>query len=502
MPSLNSKLYTAEQVRELDRFAIRNHGIPGYELMQRAGRGAFIHLQGLLASAGEVDGNTSRRVLVVCGGGNNAGDGYVIAALAKTKGYAVDVVGLVSPDKLQGDALQAAQAWCNLGGQVRTIEQVDIDGYNVIVDAILGIGLQRPVEGVFRDMIELINQVARPVLAVDIPSGLNADTGQPLEVAVKADATVTFIGLKQGLFTGRAAEYTGTVYCETLDVPAGVFDTQAPSAELITEDEVRVMLPRRPRYAHKGDYGHVLIIGGDMGMAGAVHMAASAALRTGAGLVSVATRPAHAASLVSRCPELMCHGVEAPEDLEPLLKKATVIAIGPGLGRTGWARGLLARVLDSRHPLVVDADGLNLLAEEPVARGNWILTPHPGEAARLLGTHATAVQNDRFAAIRALAGRYAGTVVLKGAGTLVAATEERPVGVCALGNPGMASGGMGDVLTGIIAGLLAQTGDLTAAARAGVWLHARAADCAAEQGERGMLATDVLPFIRQFANPR
>lgn len=499
MPSLNSRLYTAEQVRKLDRCAIENYGIPGYELMQRAGRVAFTHLQRMLT--GGNNGKTRHRILVACGGGNNGGDGYVIATLAKTKGYAVDLIALVAPEKLRGDALQAAKAWGALGGRINTLAQTGIGGYDAIVDAILGTGLQRPVEGAFGEMIELINTADRPVLAIDIPSGLNADTGQPMEAAVKADVTVTFIGLKQGLFTGRAADYTGKVFYEPLDVPEALFDMQSPSAQLITDSEVSNILAPRNRSSHKGDYGHVLMLGGDAGMAGAVYMAGSGALRAGAGLVSIATRRMHAASFGFSRPEFMCHGVDAPEELEPLLRKATVIAVGPGLGRTGWGRALLAKALDSRHPLVMDADGLNLLAEEPVARGNWILTPHPGEAARLLDTHIADIQHDRFAAVRALADRYRGTMVLKGAGTLVASEDRRPVGVCSLGNPGMASGGMGDVLTGVIAGLLAQTGDLTAAARAGVWLHAQAADSAAEQGERGMLAMDLLPFIRQFANP-
>lgn len=498
---LNSKLYTAAQVREMDRCAIQDHGIPGYELMQRAGRAAFVYLERMLAEAGDQEGKPGRRVLVVCGGGNNAGDGYVIAALAKTRGCAVDVVALMPPDQLRGDALHAAQAWHKLGGRTHTLEQAGFSGFDAIVDAILGTGLQRPVEGAFGEAIERINESGCPVLAVDVPSGLNADTGQPMGIAVKAYATVTFIGMKQGLFTGRAADYTGRVYYETLAVPDTVLNAQSPAAELIGENEVSRTLPARRRSAHKGDFGHVLVIGGDLGMAGAAYMAGSGALRAGAGLVSVATRQAHVASFVSGRPELMCHGVEKPEELESLLERATVIAIGPGLGRTAWGQGLLASALKRRQPLVMDADALNLLAENPVARGNWILTPHPGEAARLLATHTSDVQNDRFAAARMLAGRYGGAVVLKGAGTLVASAEQQAVGVCTLGNPGMASGGMGDVLTGVIAGILAQAGELTAAARVGVWVHARAADRAAEQGERGMAATDLLPFVRRSANP-
>jgi NAD(P)H-hydrate epimerase len=230
-------------------------------------------------------------------------------------------------------------------------------------------------------------------------------------------------------------------------------------------------------------------------------MAGEAAARSGAGLVSVATRPEHAALLSVARPELMCHGVATAAELGPLLERATVVAVGPGLGRARWAAGLLGRVLESGLPLVVDADALNLLAEEPVRRDRWVLTPHPGEAARLLGSTAARVQADRFAAARELQARYGGVVVLKGAGTLVEAGGTRPPGVCTEGNPGMASGGMGDVLTGLVAGLLAQGLDAPDAAETAVCVHGEAADRAAGRGERGVLATDLFDEIRALVNP-
>ncbi|HEX7027170.1 MAG TPA: NAD(P)H-hydrate epimerase, partial [Gammaproteobacteria bacterium] len=353
MGCLSPKLYTAAQVREMDRHAIMDHGISGYELMERAGRAAFVHLQRMLTDTGSTD-TAGHKILVVCGGGNNGGDGYVIASLAKTKGYPVDIVALVPPEKLQGDALRAATVWRGLGGSTRTAGQIEFAGYHVVVDAILGTGLQRPVEGEFRSLIERINAAPCRVLAVDIPSGLNADTGQPMGVAVEAEVTVTFVGLKQGLFTGSAADYAGRIYHETLNVPNVIFEAQQPSAELIIESEVNTILPPRPRGSHKGDYGHVLIIGGDFGMAGAAYMAGSGALRAGAGLVTIATRREHAVSLGGGRPELMCHGVEAPDELEPLLRKASVVAVGPGLGRSAWGRSMLTKTLDSHHRLVLD----------------------------------------------------------------------------------------------------------------------------------------------------
>ncbi|MDX1656601.1 MAG: NAD(P)H-hydrate dehydratase, partial [Candidatus Competibacteraceae bacterium] len=248
-------------------------------------------------------------------------------------------------------------------------------------------------------------------------------------------------------------------------------------------------------------YGHVLVVGGDLGTAGAARMAAESAARCGAGLTSVATRPEHAALAALR-PELMFHGVQGPKQLAPLLEKASVVALGPGLGRQDWGYGLWRAVLEGEGALVVDADGLNLLAVEPRRRDNWVLTPHPGEAARLLDCSPQDIQKDRFAAARELVDRYGGVVVLKGAGSLVAGPDEPPT-IIGAGNPGMASGGMGDVLTGVIAALLAQGLTPWQAARSGAWVHARAADLAArEGGERGLLALDLLPYLRSGVNPR
>jgi len=251
---------------------------------------------------------------------------------------------------------------------------------------------------------------------------------------------------------------------------------------------------------HKGDAGHVLVIGGDRGMPGAARMAGEAAYRAGAGLVILATHPEHAAQISAARPELMTYGVESAADLRPLFARADVIAIGPGLGGGEWGRVLFGAVLDTRLPIVVDADALNSLAADPVMHDGWILTPHPGEAARLLGMSKEEVQADRFAAVREMVASYGGVCVLKGAGTLVASLYNGAIAVCDRGNPGMASGGMGDVLTGVIAGLRAQGLSSVDAARLGVWLHAAAGDDAAATGEIGLLASDLLPFIRARLN--
>jgi len=258
------------------------------------------------------------------------------------------------------------------------------------------------------------------------------------------------------------------------------------------------LLSPRPRDAHKGLFGHVLVVGGDYGMGGAVRMAGEAALRVGAGLVSVATRLEHVAGIIAGRPELMCHGVKSPKDLQKLLQRATVIALGPGLGQSMWSKKLFAALVKAKQPKILDADALNLLAQNPHKRKDWILTPHVGEAARLLNCSREKIQQDRLAAVKALQNKFGGVIILKGAGTLVLAAE---VKICKAGNPGMASGGMGDVLTGVIAGLLAQGLDLAQAAEMGVCIHAMAGDLAAqERGERGLLAMDLMFYLQQYAN--
>jgi NAD(P)H-hydrate epimerase len=463
--------------------------------MQRAGGAAYATLSRILADA------HGKRLLVICGGGNNGGDGYVVARIARLAGYQVALLPLVEEQELKGDALTAAQQWSEVYGPTVSLAEVDFNVYDVIVDAIFGTGLQREVTGKFREAIARINAASRPVLAIDIPSGLSADTGQPLGIAVQADYTISFIGLKQGLFTGLAADYCGRIEYAGLSVPAAVFDAVPCLAQRLSPSIVRRVLPKRRRCAHKGDFGHVLVIGGDKGMAGAAMMAGFAALRTGAGLVTLATHPEHAASASIRQPELMSYGIENARQLKPLLEKATVVAIGPGLGDSDWAQQLFARALDSSLPLVVDADALNLLAENQSTRGNWILTPHPGEAARLLGCTNSDIQTDRYAAVRELVDRYQAVTVLKGAGTLIAAPADPVVWVCDRGHPGMASGGMGDVLTGVIAAVLAQCNNAPDAARTGVCVHAIAAEHAAVTGERGIVATDLLiPLQAQVNN--
>ena len=492
MSDLPERLYGPTQVRELDRRTIEERGIPGYTLMTRAAEFTY---RAICERWG------ASRLTVFCGAGNNAGDGYVIARLALESGAGADVLYLVDSDELVGDAARAAADFAASGGSCRAFQKGMPIHATVVVDALLGTGLDRAVSGRFAEAVDAINATGLPVCSVDVPSGLSADTGQVLGVAVKADVTASFVGMKAGLLTGSGPACCGTVLYDSLGAPDEVFEGVPVKAWRMNRAELSEAFPRRPGDAHKGLYGHVLVVGGGPGMPGAARLAGEAALRAGAGLVSVATRPEHVAAIAAGCPELMCKGVESAADLNPLLDRATVVALGPGLGQSDWSRALQEAVMASALPLVVDADGLNLLAKAPVARGNWILTPHPGEAARLLQQQTARIQSDRFSAVAGLAERFEAVAVLKGAGSLVAAPG-RDIVLCDAGNPGMAVAGMGDVLTGLIAGIFAQISDLYAAARLAVLVHGLAGDDASAAGERGMLASDLFAPIRSRINPR
>ncbi|HHL45319.1 MAG TPA: NAD(P)H-hydrate dehydratase [Gammaproteobacteria bacterium] len=488
MQEISRNLYRADQVRELDRIAIEQFGIPGFELMNRAGCVAFERLRLRWPDA--------RRIAVLCGTGNNGGDGFVLARCVREAGMDVVVYQVGDAGRLSGDALQAKQLAEQLGITPEAWHRQALDAFDVLVDGLLGTGLRGEVSKQWAAAIEAINRSDVSVLALDIPSGLAADTGSPLGVAVRAQLTVTFIGRKQGLYTGEGPACCGEVLFESLDVPVQVYQTVPPAALLLVE---RQKLPPRSRSAHKGKFGHVLVVGGDYGMSGAARLAGEAALRAGAGLVSIATRRTHSALLNLSRPELMCHGTEQADELYPLLERATVVVTGPGLGQRRWGREMLKAVLGSQLPLVMDADALNLLATQPHMRNDWILTPHPGEAARLLQMSPADVQADRFGAVQALQNHFGGVCVLKGAGTLVYSQGVVPK-VCSAGNPGMASGGMGDVLSGVIGSLLAQKIPLVEAAEQGVLIHALAADRAAVAGERGLLAHDLMPHLRKLVN--
>ncbi len=459
--------------------------------MERAGTAAYQVMRSTWPYA--------KKITVVCGNGNNGGDGYVVAKLAYEDGCHVRLLHIDTLERLQGEARQAADALIATGFKPEAYTKEKLDNADVLVDALLGTGLDRKVSGKLEAVINDINALDTPVLSIDIPSGLNADTGHVMGVSVKADLTISFIGLKQGLFTGQGREYAGEIVFSDLEVPEKIYKDIIPASRRIDLTLLYSLLSARPRSAHKGHFGHVLVVGGDSGYAGAVRMAGEAAARTGAGLVSLATRVEHAAIISMARPEIMSHGVESTGQLLPLLERVNVVAIGPGLGQSQWASTLLSMVLESDLPIVMDADALNLLALEPTRNERWILTPHPGEAARLLDCDTAVIQADRFNTALKLQRRYGGVIVLKGSGTVIV-DQDGDIGVCSAGNPGMASGGMGDILTGVIAGLVAQGLGLRDAARVGVCLHAAAGDEAAREGERGLLACDLMPVLHRLVN--
>ncbi|WP_223532234.1 NAD(P)H-hydrate dehydratase [Pseudomonas sp. GL-RE-20] len=483
---LPDALYSAAQVRALDASLIAA-GTAGFELMQRAARATWRALVRQWPTANELS--------VLAGHGNNAGDGYLVAVLAQRAGWSVRVLAVGDPQRLQGDA---ALAHAEAVSENVLIEpwtaQSGLRG--IVLDALLGTGLSGDVREPYASAIAAINACGLPVAAVDIPSGLCADTGRILGHAVHADLTVTFIGLKVGLFTGDAADVVGELVFNDLHADSQLIGGAAFTARRLTAANLPRPAPRTPT-SHKGRFGHVLLIGGDRGLGGAILLSAQSALRSGAGMVSVATRSEHVSAARARIPEAMVLGTSSANQLMVLLQKVSVLVVGPGLGQAGWGRSLLSAAANAPLPQVWDADALNMLAEERVSLpGNCVITPHPGEAARLLGVSTADVQSDRPAAAHALSKKYTAVVVLKGAGSLIAHPDGR-LALCHQGHPAMATAGLGDVLAGLVGALLAQGMEPFDATCLAVWLHANAGG---QQGKfgRGLAASDLIPAIRQL----
>ena len=496
--ALPLRLYRNAQSRELDRLAAERFGLSGARLMQRAGRALYAQLEGLAERCG-----AERSVSVYCGGGNNGGDGFVVAALAKERGWRVELISVGDPERpARGDAARAKEQAVASGlAPLACADGERAPAGAVVIDALLGSGLRGPPRDAHARAIAHINAAGRPVLSADVPSGLCGDSGRAWGEAVLADCTVSFVAARRGLLTGAGPDCAGQIRFDGLGVPDAAYDEVPADCARLSLELERSRLAWRPRGAHKGTFGRLLVAGGEMGMPGAAALAARAAARAGAGLVHVATRAAHVAAIAAIAPEVLVSGIDNGQDFEPLLARADVVVLGPGLGLGPWGEQLLQRTLASKLPAVLDADALNLLArrERASALENALITPHPGEAARLLGIDVAGVQRDRFAALDALRERYRATTLLKGAGSLIG--DRAGVAVCPYGNPGMASAGMGDVLSGIIGALLAQGMEPGAAARLGCCAHAHAADrLAARDGERGLLAGDLPDTCRRLLN--
>ncbi|WP_298448383.1 NAD(P)H-hydrate dehydratase [uncultured Marinobacter sp.] len=494
--SLSDALFSADSVRRIDQYVIEQLGVDGFDLMQSAAHAAF---RQLVLRWPQVES-----LLVLCGAGNNGGDGYLIAANALRDGLGVHCVAVAPTDKLSGAARKAWQKAVADGVNVRELAdvgEVELDGLieraALIVDAMLGTGASGAPREPFASTIARANSHGLPVLAVDVPSGLNATTGAAKGEVVQAAMTVTFIGRKAGLYTGQGPSVCGDVVFEPLGT--GTHAGETPVARLQNWDTVQRWIPRRRANAHKGQFGHVLIVAGDRGFGGAGILAAEAAARSGAGLVSLATRPEHVTAALARCPSVMVHGLIHGSELPSLLASATVVVCGPGIGQSAWGQQMLQQVIESGKLRVLDADALNLLSKRvAVPANNQILTPHPGEAARLLNCLVPEVEADRLVAANRLQSLYGGVVLLKGAGTVIA-SGDAAVDVAGGSNPGMATGGMGDVLSGIIGAVYAQMIESPAhAAAIGAVVHLEAATRAsAKLGYVGLVPTDVIDALPQ-----
>lgn len=493
---MQKALYTAQQVRDGERKAAADAGISMRQLMTAAGHAVFQQLTQHYSSGSAV--------AVCCGEGNNGGDGYIVARLAQQAGYRVKVFALKPGrvlDSLDSDDAQAArQAWREENNTESALTELQPEQFEVIVDALFGTGLSRPLDGDVGRWTDAVNQSGSAVIAVDIPSGIAADTGQVMGVAVAARWTVSMIALKRGMLTADAVDVCGQIVLADLQLAKGLAQHQTAEWSTADDDLCQQWLPPRKANCHKGDNGHVLIVAGNKGMAGAAILSSSAALRGGAGKVSVACHPDVVPIVASVHPEVMVHGVADKTELDELADAASVIVVGPGLGQNNWAQTLLDAVLEFDKPIVIDADGLNLVSQRSaLPQGNdWIMTPHPGEASRLLGLSTKAVEHDRFAAVTTMRQRYSAEVLLKGAGSVISCQQGQFV--IDRGSPAMASGGMGDCLSGLVAALRAQGMSSGRALVAASYWHAVAGEMAAEEGVRGTIATDLLLPIRQLVN--
>lgn len=486
---LPNTVWLAQSLKHLETSAADSLGMTLFELMQRAGSAVFEHVTQRCP--------TARHWLILCGHGNNGGDGYIVGRFAQAAGFNVTL--LACEGSRPEEAKSARDAWLAAGGLIQAPDALWPEKVDVIVDALLGIGLNRPPKAPYDDLITKANQHRAPIFSIDIPSGLHANNGSASGAVIKAFETLTLIALKPGILTGKARDYVGKLSYLALGLDSWLSTQQAPMARYDAHALSRWLKPRSTT-SHKGDHGRLLIIGGDHGTAGAIYMAGEAALRAGTGLVRVLTHYNNIAPLLTARPELMVQDLNT-QSLDEGLMWADMIVIGPGLGLGEWGKKALKKIKSSQKPMLWDADALNLLAVSVDERQNRIITPHPGEAARLLDVKIAEIESDRLHAAQRLVARYGGVVVLKGAGTIIA-NQQGEIAFADVGNAGMATGGMGDVLAGIIGSLVGQKLSLYDAACAGCVIHGAAADArAARYGTRGMLATDLFSELYHFVNP-
>lgn len=499
MPSANNQflnparqLYRAESIRKHELKAGELVGIDADELIQRAGQASYDELQKYYAE--------SDNLLVLVGSGHNAADGFVLAGIALQAGKEVTLCAVKPAKELSPNVEKAKQFFLRSGGAVHEFAEWQLNSADVIIDAMVGTGVDGPVHSTLAAIISAVNHANIPVVSLDVPSGLQASTGAVLGPCIRADLTITFVAIKTGLVTGEGKDYVGKLVLAPLGLSTALPEVAKANASFHYVSDFKG-LPKRRMNTHKGQNGRLLCIGGNEGMSGAIRMSSEAALRTGTGLVKCFVHPQSRVQISSGLPELMV----ITQQLTAALEWANAIVIGPGLGTDQWGQDTFSEVVAfcQQHdkPLVMDADALTLLSTTSSfpSLERLVITPHSGEAARLLNLSVQDLDADRFNSARQCAQRYDAICVLKGAGTII--DNGKAVGVCAHGNPGMATAGMGDVLTGTLGSMIAQKLSIDEAVRYGVCVHARAADRIAEQyGERGILATDLIPELRLIIN--
>jgi len=474
-------LYDIKSVYQLDRTAVEVDGLSEITLMQRAGERVWREISSRWPQI--------TRITIFAGSGNNGGDAFVVAGLAGQQGIEVQLIVRGDLSRQSETSAHFRKLWLQSGGDIVESNQQEIVG-EVIVDGLLGIGLTRELDNDWQALIQQINQVNAVRVAIDIPSGLNANTGIAQPCAVEADLTVTFIGAKAGQYLSDGPDYCGELVFDDLGISSRTSQSQVPLLSVL--DQCNVTLPaKRKRNSHKYQFGHVLIIGGDLGMTGATSLAAQAALRAGAGLVTVLVHP-QCIHHLSAIPELM---VQSWDDINEKLEQATVIVIGPGLGQSEAAKYCLEKLQSCKKPLVVDASALEPGFLDALESDQVVITPHPGEAAKLLSTTSAQIQVDRIDACQKLVETFDMVSVLKGSGSIIAQTGSIPA-INVHGNPGMAVAGMGDALAGLIAALLAQDLSPFEAAKTGVLIHALCAENYAVHNDQcGLIASDIIQRI-------
>ncbi|MBF0303691.1 MAG: NAD(P)H-hydrate dehydratase, partial [Desulfamplus sp.] len=513
-------LVTAKQMQNIDRRTIESFGIPGQVLMENAGRGAIDIFFKIFPDL------TSKRVSILAGHGNNGGDAFVMARYLMEKDISIQTFLLSTIDKVTGDAkanLNLFEKLAASNSKEGVIEIPDKNSFerlkdriiscDIFIDGILGTGLNSDVRGLFKDVIETVNSLSKPVFSIDIASGLNSDTGQPMGVSIRAVATATFGFAKTGQILHPGKELSGKLEIIDIGIPKFIADREKPSVNLIEEKSVQAIFRLKPREAnsHKGNYGHLLLVAGSTGKTGAAALAANSAMASGAGLVTLAVPESINSTMEPQVTETMTFPL--PENqrgqishtalnliIKNLVKDKRVVAVGPGLGiDDSTIRVVHGMVEEISLPMVIDADGLNAIAVNPYIlksrKSPTILTPHPGEMARLTGKSTAQIQENRVETATIFAMEFNVIVVLKGASTIIA-LPNGTVHICPTGNPGMASGGMGDVLTGMIAGFVAQGFEPSEAVIAGVYTHGLCGDTLAQRrGAFGFVASDIIRII-------